>query len=156
MDNNTFGNMAVEYCRTWQEVSDTYELCAQSVGMTYSSLFTLTVIYDSPEGCTQKTIAGETFLPKQTVNAVIRGFLKQGFVVLKEAEADRRNKIVRLTEEGRAFAEKIIPRIKSAESEAMEKLDAQQRKALIENSKLYAACFSESMRGRFGSGTCGE
>ena len=156
MDRDIFRELAVEYCRTWREVSDVYETCAKVVGMSYSSMFALNIIFDNPGTCTQKIISREMLLPKQTVNAIITGFLKQGLIELSELESDRRIKVIGLSERGRKFAEKIIPKIKSAESEAMSELGEERRTALLENAKRYAALFRESMHGRFGIGSNGE
>ena len=156
MNRDIFRDPTIEYCRTWREVTNTYEMCAKAVGMSYSSMFTLNLIFDNPGTCTQKIISEETFLPKQTVNAIITGFLKQGLIKLSELETDRRTKVIRLTKQGRELAEKIVPLIKSAESEAMGKLDETQRTDLIENAKRYAHHFRDSMREHFGIEPPGE
>lgn len=156
MSRDIFHELANEYCRTWREVNDAYEKSARIVGMSYSSMLTLNVIFYNPGTCTQKLISEESFLPKQTVNAIITGFWKQGLVEMSELKTDRRTKIIHLTEQGQALAEKIIPKIKSAESGAMKKLTKEQRIALLENAKLYAACFQDSMREHFGIEANGE
>lgn len=153
MSKKTTGEQAYEYCRSWREVSLAYEISARAVGMSYSSMFILNIIFVNPKTCTQKYICEETLLPKQTVNAIITGFLKQGFVKLTESESDRRNKIVHLTKQGRELAQTIIPKIQKAESQAMGMLDAGQRTALLENAARYAVHFQKCMSEFFNTGT---
>ncbi len=135
-----------EYYRLWRELTSSYSEYAKAVGMSYSSLFALNVIFDNPKTCTQKLICEVTFLPKQTVNAIITGFLKQGLVTLTESASDRRNKFIHLTKQGKKFAEEVIPQIEKAENDAMRRLDENQRSALLENTSRYTSQFRECMR----------
>ena len=63
----------------------------------------LDIIWFAPDGCLQSDICKRLSATKQTVSAIIKKFLKLGFVPLTEAENDRRNKIVRLTNIGVKF-----------------------------------------------------
>jgi DNA-binding MarR family transcriptional regulator len=72
-----------------------YEDYARTLDISYTSLQILTMIMFTEE-CTQKTICEKTFLPKQTVNAVIIGFYKKGIIELRELPSDRRNKTIHL------------------------------------------------------------
>ena len=71
----------------------------------------------------QSEICERLSATKQTVSAIIKKFWKQGYLSLTESEIDRRNKIVRFTEAGRAYAGKIIPPAANAEIDAMAELD---------------------------------
>lgn len=104
----------------------------------------MNIITDSEE-CTQKLICEQTFLPKQTVNAVITGFYKKGLVELHELPSDRRNKTIHLTEKGVAYAEQIIPQIREAEYAAFESLTIEQRTRLMEGMRLYTKYFRDAM-----------
>jgi Transcriptional regulators len=91
-------------------------------------------------------ICQQTFLPKQTVNAIVTGYWRQGVVELAEMKSDRRNKEITLTASGKAYAEKIIPQVYTAEIEAMAKLDETQRTALLTTTKLYLEHFRECIQ----------
>ncbi len=146
MGKDTVTEQVFEYYRLWRELTSSYSEYAKAIGMPYSSLFALNVIFDNPETCTQKLICEVTFLPKQTVNAIITGFLKQGIITLTESASDRRNKFIRLTKQGKKYAESVIPQIGKAENDAMRKLDEKQRFALLENAALYTNHFRAYMR----------
>jgi DNA-binding MarR family transcriptional regulator len=128
---------ATEYCRLYREFNLEYEYYAKSVGMTYSSLLVLCIIYDHPEDCTQKTICDENFLPKQTVHQIITSLYKQGIIKLVEVESDRRYKTIHLTDSGLEYANGMIPKIKDAENKAMKRLNKNQRSDLIECTRLF-------------------
>ncbi len=121
----------------WRGLNALYEEYARSSGFSYSSLFVLYILYSNQENCTQKTICQRTFLPKQTVNAIVTGFLKQGLIEMKELETDRRHKVIRLTELGKTQSAQKIPAIIAAEHLAIERLEPEVRAALVEGYSRY-------------------
>lgn len=118
-------------------VSGFYNEYAKSVGLTLTSLKVLTILYRE-KSCTQKLITQLTYLPKQTVNAIIKGFNKQGLVTEPtESDSDKRNKNISLTKEGQEYAERIISKAKNAEYRALERIGDERRRALFEAMTLY-------------------
>lgn len=126
---------------SWNQMNIAFEEYAKKMGLSYTSLMVLTIIYSSEESCTQKMICERTLLPKQTVNSIITSFYKNHIVELHELPWDRRNKAVVLTEAGKKFAGAIIMRLQSAELAAIKELDTAQRTALIEGTKCYKENF---------------
>lgn len=143
---------ADELCRNWHDMASAYDEYAKSLDLSYTSLYVLDIIYRKKDACTQKSISEETFFPKQTINAIIRGFWKKGYVKLVEVDADRRNKTVHLTRSGKAFADAIIPKIQRAEDEALKRLNEKQRAVLIQSAFLYTRRFRECMSEYFPPG----
>lgn len=134
------------YWESWQELSALYEEYAKSLGLSYTSLQILSFITSNQGKCTQKMICQKTFLPKQTINTVITGFLRQGLIQLVEQPSDRRSKTILLTEAGREYTGKIIPRIRNAEYKAMEQLNEKQRVALLEITEMYVEGCREAIK----------
>lgn len=134
-----------QYCNLLHEWNASYEEYAKSVGLSYTSLSVLSAIYSSP-GCTQKELAESCFLPKQTVNAVITSFLKNGWVKLEEMPEDRRNKTVNFTETGMENASKIIDKVRKCEDKAMSGLTKEQRDELLELTRMYIYSCSSAMK----------
>lgn len=129
-----------QFCSNLYALNRIYEDYARSVDVPYTTLEILNLIM-TIENCTQKIICERTFLPKQTVNNVITSFCRQGLVELRELPSDRRNKTLHLTEQGKTYAEKLIPPVHEAERKAMKKLTARQRKGLLEGMKAYCEAF---------------
>ncbi len=134
-----------QYCNLLHEWNSSYEGYAKSVGLSYTSLSVLSAIYSSP-GCTQKELAESCFLPKQTVNAVITSFLKNGWVILEEMPEDRRNKTVNFTETGKEKAAVMIDKVRKCEDKAMSGLTKEQRDELLELTKIYIHSCSNAMK----------
>lgn len=128
-----------------QSMDNLYEEYARKNGLTYMSLYILETIYEQRR-CTQKRISEITLYPKQTVNMVIRSFLEKGWVMLEPDKADRRNKYVSLTEEGEAFAGKIIENYWAAGSCAFSQLESQEREIMLRTLKTFADSFAQNVR----------
>lgn len=135
-----------KYCELWKEISKLYEEYAKTFGLSYTNLQVLNSIYAAKNGCTQKQVIEQTLLPKQTVNAAVTGFWKQGYVELTELREDRRVKTIRLTETGKQYADGIVPKIENAGAKAMEMLTPEQRSALIETTCLMRDALQKSMK----------
>jgi DNA-binding MarR family transcriptional regulator len=136
----------LEFCRLWRQIKFQYDEYARATGSSYFSNFILLIIYREKGACTQKEICAQTFFPKQTVNIIIKGFLKQGIIRMSEMESDRRNKIIRFTKKGNEYVEKIAPGILEAEKKAIEKIKENERVALLSGLRRYCDNFSEYMQ----------
>lgn len=135
-----------EYCSYLQTWNASYEEYAKSVGLSFTSLSILSVIYRT-EKCTQKLLSEQCFLPKQTVNAVITSFYKKGWVQLRELPEDRRNKTVHLTETGAVEAERILQKVRQSEQQAMSQLTEEERAVLLSATRRYVTGCKNAMRG---------
>ena len=123
-------------------VTGFYNEYAKSVGLTLPSLKVLSILHREIS-CTQKYITQLTYLPKQTVNAIIKGFNIQGLVTEPvESNSDKRNKNVSLTEKGKKYAEKIISKAQEAEYRALEKLGEERRTLMVEAIVFYTKSLS--------------
>jgi DNA-binding MarR family transcriptional regulator len=137
MDRQELSRLVAEYCSHRQELLSLYADYAKQHGLSYSGLYVLYHICLAGDTCTQKTICDKTFLPKQTVNVIISSFVKQKMIKLSELQDNRRAKSVKLTDSGKKFADKIIPKIVDAELNAMGRMDAEQQAAFIGATKQY-------------------
>ena len=128
----------------WQAITMAYSDYARSIGINYTSLQVLKYI-TTIEGCTQKDICERSFLPKQTVNSIITGFYKKGFVELRELKEDRRTKSIHLTEAGQKYLDSFFPHIDESEYQAMASLSEKERENLIHCIHSYGEKFREML-----------
>lgn len=134
-----------KYCRFRDIQFAAYELHARKHSLTAKELFVLDIIWFAPGGCMQSEICDRLSATKQTVSMIIKKFWKLGYLSLTESTTDRRNKIVRFTEEGKEYAKKIIPPAAKAEIDAMAKMSGEDIKELIRLTEI----FSEHMKNEF-------
>lgn len=137
--------MFSQFHALWSAVNAAYEQYAKEIGMSYSALQTLCEIYHAPAAVTQRTICETTHLPKTTVNAIILGFVRQGYVRLAESADDRRQKNIVLTKKGAAFAQPIMEHMGASELAAFEMLDDGTAAAMLSGIGQYQKYFDERL-----------
>ena len=139
-----FQHYIQQYCSCMHEWNASYEEYARSVGLSFTSISILSVIHSS-KNCTQKKISEVCFLPKQTVNGVIRQFYKDGWIRMQEIEEDRRNKSIHFTEKGQREADRIMKRVRDSERAAMTSLTEEEQQALLSLTRRYITACREAL-----------
>ena len=145
MDREKVRTFVNQYCLLRDVQFAAYELDARKYGLTAKELFVLDIIWFSEDGCLQSEISERLSTTKQTISAIVKKFWKLGYLSLTESETDRRNKIVRFTETGMEYTQKIIPPAASAEIDAMAELNGEDIAELVRLTTL----FSEQMKAKF-------
>ena len=131
------------YCKFRDEQFALYDAYVKSNGMLMNTFLVLNVLFYAKDGITQKEICERTFQSKQTVGSIIKSMLNRGYVMLMENSNDKRNKTVRLTRTGRAYAEKPVRHITCAEDRAMAMFTQEERKQLIKLSRTFTKNLTE-------------
>ena len=145
MNRNTVKPYVNTYCRLRDVQYAAYTSYAKAHGLTTNELFVLDILWFAPDGCLQSDICQRMSATKQTISAIVKKFLKQGYVSLTESQTDRRHKIISLTPKGQAYAERIIVPAANAELDAMAVLSEQDAAELIRLTTL----FSQKMKEKF-------
>ena len=101
------------------------------------TLLVVNVLFYAKEGMTQKSICSRTFQSKQTVNLIIQNLLKEAYVTVEERKENKREKLVRMTDAGRAYCERVVRHITWAEDTAMSMFTAREQKQLIDLSRTF-------------------
>ena len=125
--------------KLWQihiGVSGFYNEYAKSVGLTLAE-FKVLAILKKVENPTQAKIVQLAYLPKQTVNAIIKVFLKKELIELIESPTDKRNKVLSFTKSGYEYANNLISKAKDLEYKALSSIGEEKIKSLIEVMTMY-------------------
>lgn len=125
------------YCKFRDEQFALYDEYAKSHGMPLKTLLVANALFYAEDGMTQKEICQRTFQSKQTVNLIIKNFLADGHVTVSEVPGNKRIKIVRMTEEGRASCENVVRHITWAEDTAMSMFTEEEQKQLVDLSRSF-------------------
>lgn len=76
-------------------------------------------------------LTSEWFYSKQTINSAIKTLTARGLAALEFAEGSRKNKVVRLTEEGVRFAKRYALPAQKAEQQAFEALEPWEQREIM-------------------------
>ncbi len=125
------------YCKFRDEQFALYNEYAKSHGMLMNTLLVVNVLFYAKDGLTQRDICERTFQSKQTVNLIIRNLLNEAYVTVEERKENKREKLVRMTDAGRAYCEKVVRHVTWAEDTAMSMFSSEEQKQLIDLSRTF-------------------
>lgn len=131
------------YYALWKESNAIYEEWAKTQGISSNSLLVLYSFYNDNGICTQKAISQKWYIPKQTVNTILKDFAERGFVEMVSMPEDKRNKQIRLTPTGKRFADSIIEKLQKNELYVMKKMGIERITCMNDNLMLFIQLFRE-------------
>ena len=136
-------NRLIEQLRNMDRV---YEEYAKSKGLNYISLMVLAELYELGDGCTQKQISEDTHYPKQSINLVIRAFLNEEILVLRELPENRKNKGITLTPKGRQFCKDVVEPLLQQEEQVMAQIGEANSRELSRLLELYGKIYCDCLK----------
>ena len=92
---------------------------------------TLIVLHQHPEGITPSTLAEKVGVARATISTMLQRLERSGEVRVEARSEDGRGKLVRLTAQGRAFMQEVLPPHYLRVSKLMEKLTQAEQEELI-------------------------
>ena len=125
------------YCKFRDEQFALYDEYAKRHGMMMKTLLVVNVLFYAQDGMTPTEICRRTFQSKQTVSLIVKNLLAQNYVAVAESLENRRNKIVRMTEAGRAWCGKVVRHITQAEDTAMSMFTPEEQRLLVGLSRTF-------------------
>ncbi len=146
MDQKTYRKTSDKLYERLQMIDQLYDDYAKTQGITYAGMTILDTIYECQKECTQKLICELTHYPKQTVNIIVKNFLEQGYIEMKEMPSDRRNKYIVFTSKGREYAKKILNPLENADMKALETLGQEQYEILIDLVNKYESALRVNLK----------
>lgn len=130
------------------KMTELYLTWAKRHGMSYNTMMTLYALGQSRK-CTQKQIADEWLIPKQTVNTVIKELERLGYISFEPLPGSKQ-KVVCLTESGRAYADSCLHELYEMETRALRSLGQPLTDIFIECNLAFVERLDEEVRGHAG------
>lgn len=118
-----------------------YDDRAKEQGLSSSSALILYSLYEAKEKCTQKSISQMWSIPKQTVNTILKDFSANGYIELSTDKEDKRNKLIMLTPEGKAYAGKIVEALHKRELFAIDRMGLENITRMNDDTELFISLF---------------
>ena len=111
---------------------------AKAHGLNYNTLAVLYTSYVN-DGCTQKQVTVEWYVPKQTVNTICKELVSQGIVSKTKNEADHRETIISLTDKGVEKAAPIVEQLLRIESGIVKSMGEDGAREFLEIYSAYSS-----------------
>lgn len=122
----------------YNELDKLYGHLAQRCGLSPCAYWMMYEIVSQGGAALLREMTDSWSYSKQTINSALKKLVDKGLVVLEFEPGSKKNKVVQLTETGRAFAHAhIVPTI-SAEERAFARLGTERQRLLIESTRAYA------------------
>ena len=124
-----------------REENAMYDDWAKEQGLSSSSALILYSLYEAKENCTQKSISQMWSIPKQTVNTILKDFSANGYIELSTDKEDKRNKLIMLTPNGKAYAGKIVEALHKRELFAIDRMGLENITRMNDDTELFISLF---------------
>jgi DNA-binding MarR family transcriptional regulator len=138
--------IAFRFREAWQKIDNQYNLYAKSLGLNFTSMLVLEILFESKEPPTQRDLCEKLSLPKQLINSIITSFWEQKLVELQTA-TDRRYKKIILTTDGKDYAKKISDALQNADDKALDCFTDDEIMAFVSATEKYAKSYEIAMQG---------
>ncbi len=106
-----------------KELNSLYHTAAVRSGVSDGEICVWSMLLTTDKEYSQQDLCEFLFLPKQTINSIVSGLTKKGYIYLEHVPGTRNRKVIRLSDEGRDYGEKNIMWIFEAEQHAMADTD---------------------------------
>ena len=120
-----------------KELNSLYHAAAVRSGSSDGEICVWSMLLTTEKEYSQQDLCELLFLPKQTINSIVSGLIKKGYIFLEHVPGTKNRKVIRLSDEGRNYGEKNIMWILEAEHHAMEEADPHEISTLISMLEKY-------------------
>ena len=111
------------------------------------NVMTLLYALDDGEAHLQQQICRDWLIPKTTLNTNVKELVAGGYITLAQGDGTR-EKMMTLTDSGRAYAEKLLGRVYQAEQAALEQTLAQFSAGFVDAMEYFAQCLCREFERR--------
>lgn len=130
MQSNTKEHLQ-KFNKIYKEMDIVYHKYAKSCGLSDMAYWILYSMSESDTLFTQRDFCKEWFFPPQTVNSALKDLEKRDIIYLESVPGNKKNKWIKLTENGRKFMERTIFPLIKAECKSFEALSAEECAAML-------------------------
>ncbi len=114
--------------------------------LSLNTTWALEYLNDHPEGVEPAVLADSTRMLRQTITVVLNDLEEKKWIVRIPQSVDHRRKLIRLTKEGKAFAEKVLGEIEQIELASFSSMTSAERKTLLELTGRFYESIAEAGR----------
>lgn len=130
----------------WRDVAVAYSTFAKNTGVDTSELYVVDALWDEPDGLSQRAICESCDMGKQTISAICKRLAARDVVVARASQADKRERIMTLTDEGREQWHLPVERMRELEVKAAAAISPEEAELFVKVVRLYAKTFQEEVQ----------
>ena len=125
--------------KIYKEMDIVYHNYAKNCGLSDMAYWILYSMAEAEEVFTQRDFCRDWFFAPQTVNSALKDLEKRDIIYLEPVPGNKRNKWIRLSENGKRFMEKTIIPIINAKCESLESLSDGECECMLSVTRKYVS-----------------
>lgn len=125
------------YNQICKEMDIVYHAYAKSCSLSDMAYWILYSMAESDEYFTQRDFCNDWFFAPQTVNSALKDLEKRGLIFLEASPGNKKNKLIKPTENGEKFIRSFIAPVIKAECESFEALGQNECEHMLSATKRY-------------------
>lgn len=133
------------YNQIYKEMDIVYHNYAKSCGLSDMAYWILYSIAENDEYFTQRDFCKDWFFSPQTVNSALKDLEKKGIIFLESVSGNKKNKLIKPTENGKKFIESYINPLIKTECESFESLSKDECELMLYTTKKYISALKEKV-----------
>lgn len=132
--------------RSWKGLDRVYHDIARQSGLSDCAFWILYALLDADTPMMQNDLSQTWMYSRQTASSTLRQLEERGLVATAYAAGSRRDKVITLTNEGKAFVDTYIAPAMEAEKRALTALGAGERDRMFSVIDRYVSLLTEAVR----------
>lgn len=144
MKRNTQAHLKT-FNQIYKEMDVVYHNYAKSCGLSDMAYWILYSLSENDGFFTQRDFCKEWSFAPQTVNSALKDLEKKNIIFLEPVPGNKKNKWIRLTENGKEFMEHIIFPLVRTECESFEALSQEECELMLSSIQKYVSVLKEKI-----------
>lgn len=133
------------YNKIYKEMDIVYHNYAKSCGLSDMAYWILYSIAESDDYFTQRDFCSDWFFAPQTVNSALKDLEKKDIIFLEAVPGNKKNKLIKPTENGKKFIESVIIPLIKTECESFETLSKEECELMLSTTKKYISILKDKI-----------
>lgn len=120
-----------------KEMDIVYHNYAKGFGLSDTAFWILYSVSEHNGSFTQRELCNDWSFTPQTVNSALKELEKRGIITLEAVPGNRKNKWIRLTEQGKSLARRSVVPLMQAEYDSFAALRDEERKLILSTTQKH-------------------
>lgn len=133
------------YNKIYKEMDIVYHNYAKSCGLSDMAYWILYSIAESDDYFTQRDFCNDWFFAPQTVNSALKDLEKKDIIFLEAVPGNKKNKLIKPTENGKKFIESVIIPLIKTECDSFETLSKEECELMLSTTKKYISILRDKV-----------
>lgn len=143
--NKTIHTQLTVFNQTHKEMDIVYHNYAKDFGLSDTAFWILYSISEHTESLTQRELCTDWSYTPQTVNSALKDLEKRKIILLESTPGNRKNKWIKLTENGKKLVQQAVIPLMQAEWDSFSALSEDERNLLLSTTQKHISILKDKI-----------